>query len=53
MTNATPAPRKPKSAQEIEIDHLLAEEFHSDPVFSARFAAACGLEFDSLRVMEV
>lgn len=51
MTNTTPAPRK--SPQETEIDHLLAEEFHCDPVFSERFAAACGLEFDSLRVIDV
>ena len=51
MTNATPMPRK--SAKETEIDHLLAEEFHCDPVFSACFAAACGLEFDSFQVIDV
>ena len=50
MTNTTRARRK--SPQETEIDHLLAEEFHCDPVFSERFAAACGLEFDSLRVTD-
>lgn len=32
-----------KSAQEVEIDHLLAEEFHCDPSFGARFLSACGL----------
>ena len=46
MTNTT---RKP--SQEIEIDHLLAEEFHCDPAFSARFAEACGLQFDTFRVI--
>lgn len=32
-----------KSAQEVEIDHLLAEEFSCDPGFAERFIAACGL----------
>lgn len=51
MTNTTLIPRK--SSQEIEIDHLLAEEFCCDPVFSARFAGACGLRFDAFRVTDV
>lgn len=32
-----------KSAQEAEIDHLLAEEFSCDPSFAERFIEACGL----------
>lgn len=39
-----------KSSQEAEIDHLLAEEFCCDPRFSACFAAACGLRFETFRV---
>ena len=39
-----------KSAQEVEIDHLLAEEFGCDPGFAARFAQACGLPCEGLRV---
>jgi hypothetical protein len=30
-----------KSAQEVEIDHLLAEEFSCDPTFVERFLLAC------------
>ncbi|MFC3205627.1 hypothetical protein ACFOHJ_05335 [Aquamicrobium soli] len=30
-----------KSAQEVEIDHLLAEEFCCDPTFAGRFLSAC------------
>ena len=51
MTNTTPTPQK--SVQESEIDHLLAEEFHCDPDFLARFAAACGLEFENIEVINV
>jgi len=29
-----------KSAQEVEIDHLLAEEFNCDPSFEERFLKA-------------
>ena len=32
-----------KSAQEVEIDHLLAEEFSCAPTFAERFIEACGL----------
>jgi hypothetical protein len=32
-----------KSSQEVEIDHLLAEEFTCDPSFVERFVAAAGL----------
>ena len=48
MTNTTP---KRKSPQEVEIDHLLAEEFSCDPGFSADFAATCGLQFDTFRII--
>lgn len=51
MTNTTQPPRK--SSREVEIDHLLAEEFQCDADFSARFAAACGLQFDTFRVTKV
>ncbi|MCY4462865.1 MAG: hypothetical protein OXC26_21095 [Albidovulum sp.] len=51
MTNTTLI--RQRSPQEIEIDHLLAEEFYCDPDFSARFAAACGLQFDTFRVIRV
>ncbi len=50
MAGSVHTPRK--SSQEIEIDHLLAEEFSCDPKFSARFATACGLRFETLRVLE-
>ena len=50
MADSEPTPRK--SSQEVEIDHLLAEEFHCDPKFSARFAKACGLQFEKFRVHE-
>ena len=49
MPNTDPIPRK--SSQEAEIDHLLAEEFCCDPLFSARFAATCGLRFETFRVL--
>ncbi len=39
-----------KSSQEVEIDHLLEEEFLCDPGFAGRFLAACGLEDCSLEV---
>jgi hypothetical protein len=39
-----------KSAQEVEIDHLLAEEFSCDPSFAERFVAACGLICPGLAV---
>lgn len=32
-----------KSVQEVEIDHLLAEEFACDPSFAQRFLVGCGL----------
>lgn len=50
MAGSVHTPRK--SSQEVEIDHLLAEEFSCDPKFSARFATACGLRFETLRVLE-
>lgn len=39
-----------KSSQEIEIDHLLAEEFSCDPSFAERFASACGLSCSGFQV---
>ena len=42
-----------KSSQEVEIDHLLAEEFECDPNISERFATACGLRFRTFQVQEV
>lgn len=39
-----------KSAQEVEIDHLLAEEFACDPAFGSRFLAACGLDVAEIAV---
>jgi hypothetical protein len=39
-----------KSAQEVEIDHLLAEEFICDPSFAERFITACGLSCSGFRV---
>lgn len=39
-----------KSAQEVEIDHLLAEELACDPAFVGRFLEACGLPCDGLTV---
>lgn len=44
-----PAPPR-KAAQEVEIDHLLAEEFCCDPGFGARFLAACGLVAEGFQV---
>ena len=41
-----------KQSQEIEIDHLLDEEFNCDPGFGSRFATACGLEFETLQVLK-
>ena len=51
MANPTPIPRN--SSQEIEIDHLLAEEFWCDPDFTARFASAFGMQFDDFKVTRV
>ncbi len=42
-----------KSSQEVQIDHLLAEEFECDPNFAERFATACGLRFETFQVREV
>ena len=39
-----------KSAQEVEIDHLLAEEFNCDPSFAERFVTACGLSCAGFQV---
>lgn len=45
------APRK--SSQEVELDHLLAEEFACDPGFVSRFLSACGLGLDHGLVRKV
>ena len=50
MTNTDQTHRRP--SQEVEIDHLLDEEFNCDPGFGSRFAAACGLEFETLQVLK-
>ena len=50
MTNTDQTPQR--SSQEVEIDHLLDEEFNCDPGFGSRFAAACGLEFETLQVLK-
>lgn len=42
-----------KSSQEVEIDHLLAEEFCCDPTFARRFVSACGLPCVDLNVAAV
>lgn len=42
-----------KTAQEVEIDRLLAEEFACDPGFCTRFLAACGIEAPGFRVDSV
>ncbi|BCG92583.1 hypothetical protein [Mesorhizobium sp. 131-2-1] len=42
-----------KAAQEVEIDHLLAEEFYCDPAFGQRFLAACGLTCNGFEVLAV
>jgi hypothetical protein len=42
-----------KSSQEVELDHLLAEEFACDPHFISRFFQACGLECETGPVTEV
>jgi hypothetical protein len=39
-----------KSAQDVEIDHLLAEEFFCDPSFADRFMLFCGLSCPGFRV---
>lgn len=49
MTDWTAVERKP--SREAEIDYLLAEEFECDPAFAARFAAACGLRFEKLKIV--
>ena len=49
MTDRSDLERKP--SRESEIDYLLAEEFECDPIFAARFAAACGLGFATLKVV--
>ncbi|MBK1623217.1 hypothetical protein [Afifella marina] len=41
-----------KSAQEVEIDHLLAEEFCCDLTFGERFLAECGLLAPGFHVVE-
>ncbi|WP_316015187.1 hypothetical protein [Roseobacter sp. HKCCA0434] len=41
-----------KSAQEVEIDHLLAEEFCCDRDFARRFLDACGSDDDVFHVEE-
>ena len=50
MTNTDQTLRRP--SREVEIDHLLAEEFNCDPGFGSRFAAACDLEFETLQVLK-
>ena len=47
----TDAPRK--ASQEVEIDHLLAEEFACDAGFADRFLAAAGLPVESFEVLTV
>ena len=47
----TETPRK--SAQEVEIDRLLAEEFACDPGFAGRFLSACGVADPDFDVTEV
>ena len=42
-----------KMAQEVEIDHLLAEEFACDPEFCVRFISACGIDAPGFRVESV
>ena len=42
-----------KASQEVEIDHLLAEEFYCDPNFLVRFAEACRIRFSNIRVIDV
>ena len=49
MTDRIDHERKP--SRESEIDYLLAEEFECDRVFAARFAAACGLRFETFKVV--
>lgn len=49
MADRSNLERRP--SRESEIDFLLAEEFECDPVFAARFAAACGLRFQTLKVV--
>jgi len=42
-----------KPSQEVEIDHLLEEEFKCDPSFANRFVSNCGLPYKKFRVMDV
>lgn len=42
-----------KSSQEVEIDHLLAEEFKCDPEFARKFLLLCGLTADGFTVRDV
>lgn len=42
-----------KSSQEVEIDHLLAEEFECDPSFGERFLSACSLPGQRFRTVSV
>ncbi len=49
MTEGGDLERKP--SRESEIDYLLAEEFECDPVFAERFAADCGLRFETFEVL--
>ena len=49
MTDQIDLERKP--SREAEIDYLLAEEFECNPAFAERFAAACGLRFETLEVV--
>ncbi|WOS65840.1 hypothetical protein [Sinorhizobium fredii] len=42
-----------KSVQEVEIDHLLAEEFACDPLFAHRFLSGCGLGSLNFRTITV
>lgn len=39
-----------KTSQEVEIDHLLAEEFLCDPAFAGAFVVAAGLSCSDLVV---
>ncbi|MQT11483.1 hypothetical protein [Segnochrobactrum spirostomi] len=42
-----------KLAQEVEIDHLLSEEFACDPGFLPRFLAACDIPAPTAEVIDV
>ncbi len=41
-----------RSVQEVEIDHLLAEEFACDQAFAEAFLTSCGLSCPTFRVSE-